>query len=379
MLSSRMTEAPGVPALLGPFADFLDRSLRPQSWALFITCPHGSLPLRLAPKRCNMWLPFLPPVLTNLLDRPKGPEILLPRQLRQLDGTWASVAPDSIGMIARLGPSNSRPLGIVVLGLKNGGRRYGCADRSLIETLGALVSVHAMHVQLEARRRPPHVFASDMPVREFCDAADLAVAAARDTVTALFEFPVPLSVSDRQTYRLGQALDRMERLLTSFDGSAQDGGLGSISSIHLLQTAISAVRSEADARGVQIEVEAHGRAPVLYGDKLRLLAGFVGLLAGTVRATRPAGTVVIRLSASDDPTPPEVRIAIMETTQGLARELRGLRFRELVSYDPRFSLAIPHCQQILADHGGTLEVLTSSTDGVVIVVTLPLRPTRFPE
>ena len=119
---------------------------------------------------------------------------------------------------------------------------------------------------------------------------------------------------------------------------------------------VAEIRSDAEARGVELSVDATDRLPVR-GDGDELARALANLVANAVRHTGPGGRVAVRGSASVE----QVRLSISDGCGGippddLARVFepgwRGEAGRD--SSGSGLGLAIVH--EVVTAHGGTVSV-----------------------
>ncbi|MGQ4382271.1 sensor histidine kinase [Streptomyces sp. SAS_270] len=144
----------------------------------------------------------------------------------------------------------------------------------------------------------------------------------------------------------------------------------------LLETSRRAHRAQAEAAGVALELEAP--RPVFVTADPDRLRQVVGNLAGNaLRATEPGGIVTLALIPHDELAVVEVR----DTGKGIpAKDLPHLfdRFWRADASRGRATggsgLGLSIARQIVTDHRGTIDVLSTVGEGTTFTVVLPTAP-----
>jgi len=149
----------------------------------------------------------------------------------------------------------------------------------------------------------------------------------------------------------------------------------SVSLEPVIQAALEAVRSAADAKGVEIETRADAAAGTVTGDPDRLQQVVWNLLSNATKFTPRGGRVEILLDAVDD----QVRIQVADTGTGIAAELLPHifeRFRQADGLTARalggLGLGLAIVRHIVELHGGTVRAESAGAgQGARFTVELP--------
>ncbi|MFD1719821.1 sensor histidine kinase [Georgenia deserti] len=133
------------------------------------------------------------------------------------------------------------------------------------------------------------------------------------------------------------------------------------------------VRVEAEARRVTL-VHGGTRGLKVYGDSALLTTAVRNLLDNAVRYSRPAGRVSVGVSRNDA----LVRIAVVDQGKGIAPEQRDRVFERFFRGDEARSretggsgLGLSIVKHIVNDHGGTVELWSTSGKGSTFTIVLP--------
>jgi signal transduction histidine kinase len=130
-----------------------------------------------------------------------------------------------------------------------------------------------------------------------------------------------------------------------------------------------------------IALECRGRAPALLADRRPLTRVIGNLLSNAIKYTRGPGRVTITCGGDAG----EARIAVSDTGYGLTRDDLRRLFTKHARFHrdrgiPGTGLGLYICREIVAAHGGTIEVDSEPGRGSTFTVRLPvqLRVTQRP-
>ena len=147
----------------------------------------------------------------------------------------------------------------------------------------------------------------------------------------------------------------------------------------LLDRTLTLTRAYASQRGVALVAEATTELPVVEGDGELLHQALVNLLLNGIHATTPDGTVQLlaRTASSGSEEGPFVVLTIQDTGPGITpADLPHI-------FDPFFTtrvdgtgLGLSIVQQIIHEHGGTVDVHSEPGHGASFVVRLPVHRVR---
>jgi PAS domain S-box-containing protein len=133
--------------------------------------------------------------------------------------------------------------------------------------------------------------------------------------------------------------------------------------------AITIVRRDPSAHGVQIEVEGDDVPITADGELVR--ATVLNLLLNAAQAMAGNGRITVRTARSGD----EARIQIRDTGPGIPAEIREQIFEPFFTTKARGGgLGLPIARRTAELHGGSLTLECPADGGTIVTMTLPLRP-----
>ena len=171
-------------------------------------------------------------------------------------------------------------------------------------------------------------------------------------------------------------IDRVDRLIEQLLAYARPVPVqrGRVEVNALLDRTLTLTRAYAAQHSVTLVSDAEANLPLVKGDAELLHKALVNLLLNSIHATAPDGTVHIRAHpATTGPHHvPAVELGISDTGQGIAPDDLPHIF------DPFFTtrvdgtgLGLSIVQQIVQEHGGTIEVQSQLGSGTRFVLSLP--------
>lgn len=133
--------------------------------------------------------------------------------------------------------------------------------------------------------------------------------------------------------------------------------------------AVHAVRSHPQFLGVSIKTL--GQCSEASFDHHRLERAFYNLLLNAFEAVPQDGKIEVSIAETDG----AARILISDNGPGIAAPIRDQLFRPFVSFGKEngTGLGLTIAQKILEDHGGRLQVASTSSEGTTFELTLPLH------
>lgn len=133
--------------------------------------------------------------------------------------------------------------------------------------------------------------------------------------------------------------------------------------------AVHAVRSHPQFLGVSIKTL--GQCSEASFDHHRLERAFYNLLLNACEAVPQDGKIEVSIAETDG----AARILISDNGPGIAAPIRDQLFRPFVSFGKEngTGLGLTIAQKILEDHGGRLQVASTSSEGTTFELTLPLH------
>lgn len=135
------------------------------------------------------------------------------------------------------------------------------------------------------------------------------------------------------------------------------------------------VRRQARASGVQVAVEIDADLPPLRADPAQLREVLLNLFVNALQAMPHGGQLTVRGAAEGG----EALIAVQDTGRGITPEVQAKIFQPFFTTRPDGSgLGLAVCSQVVADHGGRIEVASRPGD-TRFLVHWPLYGTRAAE
>ncbi|HUF25906.1 MAG TPA: GAF domain-containing sensor histidine kinase, partial [Gemmatimonadaceae bacterium] len=139
----------------------------------------------------------------------------------------------------------------------------------------------------------------------------------------------------------------------------------------LLEDALSAVRPQAEAKGLALHAPDPGTLPIVRTDAKRLRQILVNLLSNAVKFTE-AGSVTVEVDASDDPAA-EIVIRVIDTGPGIPASEQARIFEEFaqVPGSEGTGLGLPISRKLAQFLGGDLTAESEPGEGSTFTLTLP--------
>jgi two-component system sensor histidine kinase BaeS len=140
----------------------------------------------------------------------------------------------------------------------------------------------------------------------------------------------------------------------------------------LVQETADSFRSQAETAGVSLITDIGDDVPAVDGDPARIRSVIGNLLSNAIRYTPSGGSVRIIVNAATT----EIQITVKDSGEGIPPDLLTHVFERFVkgpkSTGSGLGLAIAH--DIIAAHGGKLEIESTPGAGTAVHVGLPVRP-----
>ena len=270
-------------------------------------------------------------------------------------------------------------VGFVGFDVVDGPRSWDQKDRELLGVFAELLA-HAEERRTMERVREAAVelAAANEQLAGFAGAVSHDLKAPLTTVQGMLSL---LEGSRIDEQRRAEVLDRalaatqrmagmIDRLLAYAAAGKEIGDPVPLPLERVVEVAIEHLAGPIQDRGVEVDV---GTLPVVLGDEVRLVEVVQNLVCNVVRHVpadrRPI--VVIRGHRTGD----TVVLTVADNGDGIAEEDRA---RVLRSFErapgvdsPGTGLGLPMSARIVAAHGGTLDLSTSSLGGLLVTLQLP--------
>ncbi len=178
----------------------------------------------------------------------------------------------------------------------------------------------------------------------------------------------------RLTRVVREEVGRLNRLVENVLGLARtvriDPRPGSPA--ELLERIADLLHDEAHAAGVRIQTEGEKPAPLISMDPAGMEQALLNIVRNAMQAVSGEGCVTLSWKAEGKD---RVRIQVRDTGTGMAEEEIGLIFEPFYTTKPKgvgLGLAIAH--EIIAAHGGEIQVTSREGAGTTVTVLLPTVP-----
>ena len=143
----------------------------------------------------------------------------------------------------------------------------------------------------------------------------------------------------------------------------------------LISQCVNDIKALAGSKQITLQTNYHPKLPNLYADREKLAVVLNNILSNAVKYTPQGGTVFIETNVDER----YVYIKVSDTGYGIAAEDINLIFdrfyrvdREETADIPGTGLGLATSKEIVALHGGTINVTSGLDKGTEMVVKLPL-------
>jgi signal transduction histidine kinase/FixJ family two-component response regulator len=278
-------------------------------------------------------------------------------------------------------------IGAFVVDNRRGGTRFTAEDRTLLEGLAnqAVIAMENARLVEDLRRSREQVMRSD----RLGTLGTLAAGLAHEINNPLVSIHTFLSMapakrfeedtefwSDYHSLASGE-VDRIRRLVETMRqlGRKNGGNVGreAVELADVGEQVLVLLRREASRTGVEITVDNDPTTPKVVAVRDHLHQVFMNLLLNAIDATPEGGSVELRTFVDL-----QGRMACVEVSDSGP----GIAAEDLEQvFDPFFTtkgpdqgtgLGLMICHQIVADHGGTIEVRSREGEGASFCVRLPI-------
>ena len=169
-----------------------------------------------------------------------------------------------------------------------------------------------------------------------------------------------------------------EQIESVLDLSQSEAGLlpltrQDIAVLPLLRSLVADRATATEQGGLTLELRGEDMAGQMVGDPRRLARAIGHLLDNAIAATPRGGRILIELERGAQ----GLRLVVSDNGPGmdpatLARAIEGLKTGpEGKSAERRQGIGLPLARQLIAAHGGTLELLSEAGQGTTAIVELP--------
>ena len=186
-------------------------------------------------------------------------------------------------------------------------------------------------------------------------------------------------LSDTGRHRLQVIEAQIRRLVSLIESCASTAVPRRVTPVDLKAT-INNVIEELDAvcehQRIEVVVEGGDRLPFVAGDAGELHRLLTNLLTNAADAMPEGGLIIVRARSTEMPAGPmpAVEIDVVDSGTGIPPEVIARIFDRGFTTKPRgqgMGLGLAICREIVAAHGGAIEVRTAVGNGTTVQVSLP--------
>jgi two-component system NtrC family sensor kinase len=283
-----------------------------------------------------------------------------------------------------------RVIGAMAIDNRSGGRRFGADDRTLLEGLAiqAVIAIQNARLVEDLKNSRQQVERADRLGTVGTLAAGLAHEI-NNPLTSIRTF-LTLAPGKRESddpefwrdyhklacsevERIGELVSTMSRLARG----GEEAPTAELVNVGEIATEVATLlQPQLNAAGVDLELEIDSEAPKLAAIRNQLHQVVLNLVVNALHASPRTGTIRVSIGQSEAGAPGGVRLVIADQGAGIPEEdLERIFNPFFTTKDPDqgtgLGLMISH--QIVADHGGSIEVRSRVGEGAVFQVDLPAR------
>ncbi len=175
-------------------------------------------------------------------------------------------------------------------------------------------------------------------------------------------------------------LDRLERMMldlldvTRLEAGVLPPRFELASPITLIQSAVDAVRTQAESKGVKLEIgfQNGSNLPMVRADSSQITRVLVNLLNNAIRHTPPSGTITV---SATEQLPDLVAFTVADTGSGIPKEFLARIFERFVQVPGATrggaGLGLSIARSIVKAHNGEISAQSEPGKGSTFVFTLP--------
>jgi two-component system NtrC family sensor kinase len=296
------------------------------------------------------------------------------------------VAADAMLVLPLVG--KDRVIGALVVDNRRGGARFEVADRTLLEGLATQASIALENARLveDLRRSREQVARADRLGTLGTLAAGLAHEI-NNPLTSIHTFlslaPEKRGEEDPEFWGGYHALatrevERIRGLVASMERLARGGGSDArrepVRCAEVAEGAARLLAREAQRRNVRLELEFEEGVPVISAVRDQVHQVLLNLILNAIHASGSQGRVLVRVLGAEMEGGPGVALEVEDQGPGIATEdLERIFDPFFTTKDPDqgTGLGLTICQQLVANHDGSIEVRSAPGAGATFRVLLP--------
>ncbi len=137
----------------------------------------------------------------------------------------------------------------------------------------------------------------------------------------------------------------------------------------LLEKAVSLIRIDADAAGVELDTAFEEKLPPLYGDEDKLTQVVLNLLLNGIQAMENGGVLTVRVGATER----KIEIVVSDTGCGIKEKDLGRVFDPYFTTKPDGTgLGMAMSAKIVEEHGGEVKLQSEYGTGTSVIIDIPI-------
>ncbi|MEK6221038.1 MAG: ATP-binding protein, partial [Chloroflexota bacterium] len=144
----------------------------------------------------------------------------------------------------------------------------------------------------------------------------------------------------------------------------------------VISTSLGLIHHQAQTGGVDIRVEFWDTLPLIRIDRNQMQQVFLNLIYNGIQAMDKGGELVIKTEIGDKNEEDGVRIKITDVGRGIAPDIMDKIFEPFFTTKPSgegTGLGLSVSYGIVADHGGSIDVLSKVGHGTTFTIWLPIE------
>ena len=280
-------------------------------------------------------------------------------------------------------------VGALAVDNRRGGNPFDVADRTLMEGLAtqAVIAIENARLVEDLRRSREQVIRADRLGTLGTLAAGLAHEI-NNPLTSIHTFlslaPEKRTEDDPEFWRdyhelATHEVERIRGLVASMERLASGGSSGDArpevcDPREVAEAAARLLAREADGRNVALELESEETAPSLWAVRDQVHQVLLNLILNAIHASPAGGRVVVRVLSARLDGRAGVAFEVEDDGPGVAPEHLERIFDPFFTTKPPdqgTGLGLTICQQLVANHGGSLAVRSREGEGATFRVLLP--------
>jgi signal transduction histidine kinase len=142
------------------------------------------------------------------------------------------------------------------------------------------------------------------------------------------------------------------------------------------QEVVTLMQREVELKGIEIEIEANSNAPRVSGIRDHLHQVILNLVINAVQATAAGGKVRLEIFADRDEPGSQACLRVSDSGHGIPEENIERIFDPFFTTkdpDKGTGLGLMIAHEIVADHGGDIEVVSRPEEGSCFLIRLPAQ------